>query len=118
MAEKKKNDNPFNIFKDAGTRHIEVKALDGAKVEIKNALTVEQTNQVKATCYRNQEIVGTTAVPNQSDFMMSKIQAVSYLLVEPKMSMTELGKLEGADDAIAEIYDAYEEHRKEQHKGN
>jgi len=109
--------NPFDIFAESGTRHIEVKALNNAKVEIKTSLTVEQEQNIKATCFRNQETVGGRIVPNESDLSVSKTLAVSYLLVEPKMSLAELGKLNGATEAIVEIYDSYQKYKADK-KGN
>lgn len=119
MAEKteKKDTNPFNVFKDAGKRHIEVKALNGAKVEIKNALTVEQEQNIKSTSFARQETRNGRVMPNHADQQMSKTQAVSYLLVEPKMTIHELGQLNGATEAIDEIYEAYMEYKLDK-KGN
>jgi hypothetical protein len=44
---------------------------------------------------------------NPSDAAKSSIQAVSFLLVEPKMTVRELRELSGAEPAINEIYGAY-----------
>ena len=116
MADKNSK-NPFDIFKNTGTRHIAVKALGGAKIEIKNALTVEEEHTVRATAFAKQQTLNNSVVPNQSDLQISKTIAVSYLLIEPKMSVAEIGKLEGATKAINEIYSSYEKH-KEETEGN
>ena len=115
MAEKKQS-NPFDIFNEVGTKNITVKALNNAKVEIKTALTVEQENNIKATRFAHQEVVDGKIYPNESDFQASKTQAVSYMLVSPKMTMLELGELHGATEAINEIYEAYIKERS--NKGN
>lgn len=109
--------NPFDIFAESGTRHLTVKALNDAKVEIKNALSVEEEQNVKSTCFANQKASDGRVFPNQADLQLSKTQAVSYLLVEPKMTLSELGKLNGATEAIEEIYNAYMEQKLDK-KGN
>ena len=116
MSDDKKNKtpkNPFDILSDIGTRHIEVKALRGAKVEIKNSLTVDEENHIKSIAFENQTVANGSVIPNQADLQLSKRRAVAYLLVEPKMSMAELGKLNGGIGAINEIYIAYVEYQQE-----
>jgi len=116
MSDEKKNNkksNPFDILTTVSTRHIEVKALRGAKVEIKNSLTVDEENHIKSIAFENQTVTNGSVVPNQSDLQLSKRRAVSYLLVEPKMTMSELGKLNGGMGAIDEIYKSYVEYQQE-----
>jgi len=114
----KKTTNPFDIFANEGTRHITVKALNNAKVEIKTALTVQEEQTVKSIMFSSQETVGGRVIPNQADANLARVKTVSMVLVEPKMTMTELGELHGANKAIDEIYDAYMEQREKLEEGN
>ena len=106
-----KNENPFDIFSNVGTRHIKVKALNNAEVEIKKALTVSEEHAIKATAFAKQQTINNSVIPNQADLQLSKTFAVSYLLVNPKMTVTELGELSGAETAINEIYKSYEDYK-------
>jgi hypothetical protein len=117
MTEKKVK-NPFEILSEmSGTRRIKVKALNNAEVEIKTSLTIAEEQDIMRTQFKNQEISGTSVIPNQADAMFAKIQTVSLILVEPKMTMTELGELTGASEAIDEIYVAYHK-QKSKNEGN
>ena len=117
MSEKKIAKDPFDIFSESSTRHIKVKALKNAEVEIKNSLSISEEHDIKLTTYRNQTVEGSSVVPNQADLYRAKIQTVSMLLVSPKKTLSELGKLNGAGAVIEEIYESYLTHMDKQ-EGN
>ncbi|HIP50454.1 MAG TPA: hypothetical protein EYG94_00070 [Campylobacterales bacterium] len=102
-----KRENPFEMFK---TEEIEivVESMGGATVKIKTALSVAEQIKLDELNYKN---MGATdsgqAFFNPADASKSSIQAVSFLLIEPKMTVRELRELDGAEPAINEIYSAY-----------
>lgn len=118
MVEKKIDTNPFDIFSEVGTRIVKIKALKNKEVTIQTTLTVDQEQTIRRIKFSNQEISGTSVIPNQADLAYSKRQLVSYILVEPKMTTTQLGDLNGADDAIEEIFISYLEYEDKQKEGN
>ena len=102
-----KRENPFEMFK---TEEIEitVEAMGGATVKIKTALSVAEQIRVDELNYKNMGVTEDgRPFFNPSDASKSSIQAVSFLLVEPKMTVAQLRELDGAEPAIDEIYSAY-----------
>jgi len=114
--ENKKIKNPFDFLSQSGTRHVVIEALNSASIEIKNSLTIAEEQDIARTQFQNQEVTGTSVVPNQADAMFAKIQTVSIILVNPKMTIAELGELNGASEAIDEIFIAF--HKKGKTEGN
>jgi len=118
MAEKKVK-NPFDFLSEkSATRHIKVKSLGSAEVEVKTALSVSDEQDIARTKFKNQESKDMAIVPNQADFALSKLQTVSLILVEPKMSMRELGDLVGGTKVIDEIYNEFHKYQNEQNEKN
>jgi len=114
----KKQSNPFDIF-TTSEQTITVDALGGAEVTIKTALTVAEQLKVDELLYAN---MGTTEDGrpffNPADHAKAQVQAVSFLLIEPKMSVQQLNKLAGAEKAISEIYGKYLENKSDKKVGN
>ena len=114
----KEKNNPFDFLQESGTRHIKVKALNDAEVEIKTSLLVLDEQNIARTQFKNQVVSDTAVIPNQADIILAKIQTVSLILVNPKMSITELSELAGGTDAIDEIYAEFHKHRSSPSRGN
>lgn len=113
------NNNPFAKFEKLQTKKIQIKSL-GAMVEIKQALSIAEEEMVAKVRYENQGVNKEgRIVTNQASFLSSKILTVSLILVEPKMTTYELGKLVGAEEAIDEIFNAFHEEniKKQEDKG-
>lgn len=101
----------MNKFKTK-TKEITVKAWDNEPVEIRE-LTVSEANDVQSMMLKDTDTdvlsKGKVEV-SISAIESSKIRAVSYALVNPKLSEEELSGLgNAARDGINEIYEALTE---------
>jgi len=113
-----KTQNPFELFDTAKEVTIKVKELGNQEVTIKTSMTVAEQLKYEEILFKNQT-VSDTGMPsfNMADRVKAETFAVSAILVNPKMDMSELMKLNGADKAISEIFDKYGElHRKKEGK--
>jgi len=114
----KTQQNPFELFDTAKEVTIKVKELGNQEVTIKTSMTVAEQLKYEEILFKNQT-VSDTGMPsfNMADRVKAETFAVSAILVNPKMDMSELMKLNGADKAISEIFDKYGElHRKKEGK--
>jgi len=99
--------NPFSIF-DKEEEQIRVEALGGAEITIKTTLTIGEQLRHDELMYKN---MGTSkeGIPfwNPSDRAKAQVYTVSAILLKPKMTIIELNKLNGAAEAIDEIYSSF-----------
>jgi len=109
------NKKEFLAKHSTKTKEITVKAWDDEKVEIKE-LTVAESNDVQSMMLKDTDtdaLASGKVEVSVSAIEASKIRAVAYALVSPKLTEAELSGLgNSARAGINEIYDAITEFNK------
>lgn len=108
----KTKEDLLNRFAKFETKEIIVKAWDNMPVKIKK-LSISEYNQTQAMMMNDatpEDLKNGKMAIAMGKMLDSQLLAVSYALVEPKMSFAELGSLDTDGQAgISEIYSALEE---------
>jgi len=96
--------NPFDMFKAEETTHT-IKALNGAKITLKN-LSLQESTRVDTIMYTKGFKDDGTPILSMEDITAAKLLRLSLALVEPTMSVKDLESLSiQSMEAINEITD-------------